>query len=180
MDERRKERNDNIRNCVSVSPYFAGGDKLMASWNDICDRAERRVDLLTRQLIDMKVRAVHPNDGWVKRNDGVPYEVQFSYPDFMDTIVVGDKVALKRSQEKRLNNADVVELFIVTGINDDYGRRFTRYNIDYSGERFIYHDDGRLESTGYVNKDYNYYRPEFITIAKRIISKIGGLCKGER
>jgi len=176
MDERNKQRNDELRGCVSVSPYFAGGDRLMASWNAICDRAEKRVEVLARQLRGMNVRAVHPNDGWVKRNDGIPYEVFFCYPDFIDAIKVGDKIALKRTYEKRLNNVDVVELFEVI----EYRPWFDRmsYGIEYSGERFIYHEDGTLESTGYINKDYDYYKSEVRIKTESIISKIKSYFNG--
>jgi hypothetical protein len=136
--------NREYRSCVSVSPYFKGGAEFMKSWHEICDRAETRVSVLINQLREMGVKAVHPNDGWVSRENNIPYQVHFCYPDFIDDINVGDKIALKRGYDLRFK-ADVVELFEVTYIDDNFG--YINYGIKYSEEIYIYHEDGRLELT---------------------------------
>lgn len=144
MDERAKQIRESHRNCVSVSPHFAGGADFMSSWNAICDRAESRIEVLIGQLRDMGVKAVHPNDGWVKRgNDGIPYSVSFTYPDFIDKIEIGDKIALKGFFNRELQS-DFVKLYEVTGIIP-WGCSYINYEIKPTNEIYMYHESGELE-----------------------------------
>ena len=145
MNDRAKRDSDSYRNCVSVSPYFAGGAEFMSSWNAICDQADNRIYKLIKQLRAMGVKAVHPNDGWVNRkDDGTPYRVSFCYPDFIDPIEVGDKVALKGFWDKKFQS-DFVKLYEVTGIETYGGGHYNNYDIKHTDEVYVYHKDGELE-----------------------------------
>jgi len=60
-------------------------------WNKIGDEMERNKRQWIMDLRSQGVKASHPDDGWVDRNENTVF---FSYPQFNDYPQVGDTIAL--------------------------------------------------------------------------------------
>ena len=139
---------DEYISSLRVSPEFEQGNKFMISWNDIWTRQKNRDREVVRQLRDMGIKAVHHNDGLVKRNEGVPYEVHFCYPDFIEIIHIGDKIALK-GWDKELSH-ECVSIYEVTDIRPwnlffQIDPKYVSYKIKHINKRYLRYEDGRLE-----------------------------------
>lgn len=65
----------------------------VALWDSIGDRMADDQRGWVARLRAMGVKAAHPDDGWVKRNE-TPPKVFFSYPAFNDGVQEGDLIAL--------------------------------------------------------------------------------------
>lgn len=64
---------------------------LVNIWNEITKERERKRRDFIIQLKKQGIKALHPNDGWVDRENNI---INFCYPDFIQELRVGDKIAL--------------------------------------------------------------------------------------
>jgi hypothetical protein len=66
--------------------------KIKAQWDKICDDYEEEKERWIENLRNTGViKAAHPNDGWVDRDNNI---IQFVYPYFNDDAGVGSLVAI--------------------------------------------------------------------------------------
>ena len=79
-----------MKGLVSGQPEF------VALWNRICDKSQLEQDEWIAHLRSAGVKASHPNDGWVDRDN---FTLNLVYPDFDDGVDVGDLVALGRPND---------------------------------------------------------------------------------
>jgi hypothetical protein len=73
------------------------GNELLSNFIAIQQRREDEEISWIDKLRSMDVKAAHPDDGWVHRDEN---RVHFSYPQFNDDPQVGDLIALGWSGEK--------------------------------------------------------------------------------
>lgn len=111
---------DELRNSLVYGP-----PEVVALWHDICDKQETTKRDWIAKLRAKGVKAAHPDDGWVDRENST---VCFCYPQFDDGPQVGDRIALGWPDGHRV--------VIVTAISVD-GRLAptTRYSFNGSGSR---------------------------------------------
>lgn len=82
-----------------VNSDSKGARSFEKTYNDIVCRIESDMDAWIKKLESEGVKAAHPDDGWVDR---VKNEVILNYPNFMDIIEIGDRIALGTPYEYRL------------------------------------------------------------------------------
>lgn len=141
MDEIERQRQQSLNSIGTPRPDLA------TKWKDICNRAADKSYRICEQLDSMGVKALHPNDGWIKRDDkNEPYEVYFCYPKFLLPILIGDKIALS-GWEYAKYECETVRLFEVTGIVKITGYGFENkptYSVKSTGERYKVSEIGEL------------------------------------
>jgi hypothetical protein len=101
-----------------ISPRSNGskaGDDFIALWNrgvlDDREREQRRRRVLAR----LDVYKVVPNDGWVKRVDGVPQSVPFDHPyGEYASLKVGERIALGYVGSERDTMAGIYQVTRIT------------------------------------------------------------------
>ena len=87
-------------------------------------QAGRDIEEKTRELIselrEKGVKALHPNDGWIDRENKI---AQFCYPRFNDGVNIGDKIALGDYRSHTIVEVyDIVETNFLTKIVKYYYR----------------------------------------------------------
>jgi len=84
-------------------------------WNGIVSEQKHKEKDWIDDLKLNNVKAAHPDDGWVNRNDN---SIRFSYPQFNDGIKVNDTIALGWE--------DNYKLVKIIDIKDEYltGKRY--------------------------------------------------------
>jgi hypothetical protein len=73
--------------------------EFLAGWRDICVKAQKEQDRWISNLRAAGIKAAHPDDGWVDRENNT---VHFSYPQFDDGCAIGDRVALGWADKYRV------------------------------------------------------------------------------
>lgn len=77
----------------------AQGIAFVKGFQSVMQRQREATAAWVKPLREDGIRAAHPDDGWVDRNENT---VCFCYPDFNDGAGVGDLVALGRPDEYRI------------------------------------------------------------------------------
>lgn len=77
--------------ALDMIPLAHGRPDMMARWAQICREAHDRDEAWIAMLRSHGIKAAHPDDGWVDRENNT---VHFAYPQFNDGAGVGDKIAL--------------------------------------------------------------------------------------
>lgn len=70
---------------------------MVARWAKICHEAHDRDEAWIAMLRREGIKAAHPDDGWVDRENNT---VHFAYPQFNDGAGIGDKIALGWASDK--------------------------------------------------------------------------------
>jgi hypothetical protein len=97
----------------------------VAKYADICRRQAHRKREWVEMLRSQGVKAAHPDDGWVDRENNV---VTFVYPHFDDGVSVGDRIVLGwESRDWRY--VDVVEVMPKRWSTDN-ARRYRFVDVD--------------------------------------------------
>jgi hypothetical protein len=78
---------------------YSSDKRLTKLWDDIGKSQKVAEKQWIEQLRSIGVKAAHPNDGWVDRENN---EVQLVYPQFNDGLAKGDSLALGWPDEYRL------------------------------------------------------------------------------
>ena len=97
-----------------------GRPDLVSKWHEICDKQERDKREWCERLRREGIKAAHPDDGWVDREDNY---LIFAYPQFRDKVEIGDQIALGWPNKWRIVR--------VTQIDDTHGALgLTRYYFE--------------------------------------------------
>lgn len=78
-------------NPIEMIPLATGRQDLVDIWEDGCRSMQSEQDAWIAKLRAEGVKASHPDDGWVNREENI---AQLVYPHFNDGVEVGDKIAL--------------------------------------------------------------------------------------
>lgn len=84
---------------IEMIPLARGRGDLVAAWADACISSQHQLDKWIASLRGDGIKAAHPDDGWVDRQNNT---VHFAYPDFDDGVEVGDRIALGWPDEWRI------------------------------------------------------------------------------
>jgi len=77
----------------------SGKPEFVRAWADVCIKAQKSLDEWIALLRSQGVKAAHPDDGWIDRENN---RLHFAYPQFNDGVSVGSLVALGRPGKYRL------------------------------------------------------------------------------
>jgi hypothetical protein len=76
-----------------------GDPQFVATWNRVVSEMEAAKQAWIADLRERGIKAAHPDDGWVDRNEN---SILFCYPQFNDGVDVGDFVALGHPDKYRI------------------------------------------------------------------------------
>lgn len=76
---------------LDLIPLCSGRPDFFSTWAKICHEGHHREQAYIAALRQRGIKAAHPNDGWIKRDE---QKLHFAYPHFNDGAKTGDLVAL--------------------------------------------------------------------------------------
>ena len=103
----------------------SNNSEMIDNWNKICREQKEEMGKYIAELREKGIKALHPNDGWVNREENY---FQLVYPDFNDGVNVGDKVMLS------FGKGNCERLVIVKDIKTNIFDRKYYYFEDIKGE----------------------------------------------
>lgn len=99
------------------------GHEFLTRWQDSCIEAQRHEDKWIEMLRKDGIKAAHPDDGWVNRQDN---KVVLCYPQFNDGVSIGDRICLGWHDKWRIVTITSIEQGL-TGLK--YYHFDTRVNV---------------------------------------------------
>lgn len=78
---------------ITATANDEAGVEFLRGFSEICKEHKQQSEALCKQLQADGVKALHPDDGWVKRIDENTIQFRLAYPSFEMFFGVGDKVA---------------------------------------------------------------------------------------
>lgn len=82
-----------MMNGITATANDDAGHEFLKGFAQVCAEHKQKLDALCKQLRNDGIKALHPNDGWVKRLDKDMIQFQLAYPSFQMRFGVGDRVA---------------------------------------------------------------------------------------
>lgn len=140
--------------AIVSSNGSAIGNRLLENLISFEERRETEEVCWVDRLRAMGVKAAHPDDGWVNRDEN---RVHLSYPQFFDGLQEGDLLALGWSGDK-------FRLVRIIRVNTDAGNML---NNDGSVSRSYW--------TDYYFEEYKKFGPDFKEVKTKLGSRMRNL-----